>query len=102
MKRTLAITSGVSAFASPLHVGRPNLGAREAFLRRVNEMFDRRWLSNDGPLVREFELRVAGDQTLGVWGGLNADDRRALHKVWTSRRRDDIAQLPEDEAGEAR
>ncbi|MGH3550377.1 MAG: WhiB family transcriptional regulator [Pseudonocardiaceae bacterium] len=50
----------------------------------------------------EFELRVAGDQTLGVWGDLNTDDRRALHKVWTSRRHDDIAQLPEHEGGDAR
>lgn len=28
-------------------------------LRRVNEIFDRRWLTNDGPMVREFERRVA-------------------------------------------
>jgi len=50
----------------------------------------------------EFELRVAGEQTLGVWGALNTDDRLALHKVWASRRRDEIAQLPEvDEEGGA-
>ncbi|MCA1676002.1 MAG: WhiB family transcriptional regulator [Actinobacteria bacterium] len=49
----------------------------------------------------EFEIRVAGDQTLGVWGGLNADDRLALHKMWRSRRRAEIAALPEDqEAGQ--
>lgn len=49
----------------------------------------------------EFEVRVAGDQTLGVWGGLNAEDRRALVKVWRSRRRADIAALPDDqEAGQ--
>jgi dTDP-4-amino-4,6-dideoxygalactose transaminase len=40
-------------------VGRPNLGDREVFLRRVNEIFDRRWLSNDGPLLKEFEHRIA-------------------------------------------
>ncbi len=45
----------------------------------------------------EFEIRVAGDQTLGVWGGLNADDRAALHKVWRSRRREELAELPADE-----
>ncbi|MEI8287834.1 MAG: aminotransferase class I/II-fold pyridoxal phosphate-dependent enzyme [Verrucomicrobiota bacterium] len=55
---TLAILGKVSAFAEPLHVGRPNLGDREAVLRRVNEMFDRRWLTNDGPLVKEFEARI--------------------------------------------
>jgi dTDP-4-amino-4,6-dideoxygalactose transaminase len=43
-----------------LYVGRPNIGSRERFLQRVNEMFDRRWLSNDGPLLKEFEQRIAG------------------------------------------
>jgi dTDP-4-amino-4,6-dideoxygalactose transaminase len=42
-----------------LYVGRPNIGSRERFLQRVNEMFDRRWLSNDGPLLREFEQCIA-------------------------------------------
>jgi dTDP-4-amino-4,6-dideoxygalactose transaminase len=48
----------------PLHVGRPNIGDREAFLARVNEMLDRQWLSNNGPLVQEFEQRLA--QIVGV------------------------------------
>ena len=47
-----------------LHVGRPNLGNRESFLVRVNDILDRRWLSNNGPVVQEFEKRVA--ETLGV------------------------------------
>lgn len=42
-----------------LYVGRPNIGNRGRFLQRVNEMLDRRWLSNDGPLLKEFEQRVA-------------------------------------------
>jgi dTDP-4-amino-4,6-dideoxygalactose transaminase len=42
-----------------LYVGRPNIGNRQRFLQRVNEMFDRRWLSNDGPLLKEFEQRIA-------------------------------------------
>jgi len=33
----------------------------------------------------EFELRTAGAETVGVWGGLNEDDRRALHAVWMAR-----------------
>jgi WhiB family redox-sensing transcriptional regulator len=45
----------------------------------------------------EFELRVGGTDSVGVWGALNTDDRLALHKVWSSRRRDEIAQLPEDD-----
>ena len=43
-----------------LYVGRPNIGNRERFLERVNGILDRRWLSNDGPLLKEFEERVAG------------------------------------------
>jgi dTDP-4-amino-4,6-dideoxygalactose transaminase len=42
-----------------LHVGRPNLGDRNALLARINDMLDRRWFSNNGPLVQEFEKRVA-------------------------------------------
>jgi len=47
-----------------LHVGRPNMGNRKDFLRRVDEILDRRWLSNNGPVVQEFEKRIA--EILGV------------------------------------
>ena len=46
------------AFAEPLHVGRPNIGNSAALHRRVQDILDRRWLSNDGPTVREFEREV--------------------------------------------
>lgn len=49
---------------SILYVGCPNIGNRESFLGRVNDILDRRWLSNNGPVVQEFEKRVA--ETLGV------------------------------------
>jgi dTDP-4-amino-4,6-dideoxygalactose transaminase len=55
----LAINGAPPAFAQPLHVGRPNIGSREAFLNYADDIFDRRWLSNNGPLVQEFEQRVA-------------------------------------------
>jgi dTDP-4-amino-4,6-dideoxygalactose transaminase len=55
----LAINGAKPAFAEPLSVGRPNVGSREAFLKQVGAMFDRRWLTNDGPLVKEFERKVA-------------------------------------------
>ena len=48
----------------------------------------------------EFELRVAGEQSVGVWGGLNQDDRLALYKVWSYRHRADIEQMPGKEGGE--
>jgi len=44
---------------APLHVGGPNIGNREAFLARVNDILDRRWLSNNGQYVQEFEKRIA-------------------------------------------
>ncbi len=47
-----------------LHVGTPNTGNRAALLARINDMLDRRWFSNNGPLVQEFEQRAAG--LLGV------------------------------------
>lgn len=55
----LAINGASPAFDQPLHVGRPNIGDREAFLKYTEEIFDRRWLSNEGPVVQEFERRVA-------------------------------------------
>jgi len=60
----LAILGGDPAFREPLHVGRPNIGNREALMRRIGAILDRRWLSNNGPMVQEFEQRVA--QRLGV------------------------------------
>ena len=55
----LAIFGGAPAFQETLHVGRPNLGDRERLLERINDMLDRRWLSNNGPYVQEFERRIA-------------------------------------------
>jgi len=51
--------NGCPEFSELLHVGRPNIGNRERFLQRINEMLDRRWFSNDGPLVREFETAIS-------------------------------------------
>jgi dTDP-4-amino-4,6-dideoxygalactose transaminase len=42
-----------------LVVGRPNIGDRRRFLDRVEDILDRRWLSNGGAYVQEFEQRVA-------------------------------------------
>ena len=46
-------------FTEPLHVGRPNIGSAARFLELTSGALDRHWLSNDGPLVRELEVRVA-------------------------------------------
>jgi len=55
----LALLGGEPAFSAPLHVGRPNVGDRQAILRRIADTLDRRWLTNDGRYVREFEQRLA-------------------------------------------
>ena len=56
---SLAILGGAPAFVEHLHVGRPNIGDREQLLARLTDMLDRRWLTNNGPLVQEFEQRIA-------------------------------------------
>jgi dTDP-4-amino-4,6-dideoxygalactose transaminase len=60
----LAVFGGVPAFEGKLHVGRPNVGEKERLMSRIDEMLDRVWLSNNGPLVQEFEQKMAA--LLGV------------------------------------
>jgi dTDP-4-amino-4,6-dideoxygalactose transaminase len=60
----LAFFGGEPKFKEKLFVGRPNIGNRERLLARINDMLDRRWLSNNGVFVQEFEQRVA--EYLGV------------------------------------
>lgn len=55
----LAIHGAAPAFDQQLHVGRPNIGDRDAFMQYAADIFDRRWLSNNGPLVQELEDKVA-------------------------------------------
>ncbi len=40
----------------------------------------------------ELELRTSGEHTVGVWGALTEDDRRAVHAHWLRRgeRADDV------------
>ncbi|MCB0722434.1 MAG: aminotransferase class I/II-fold pyridoxal phosphate-dependent enzyme [Ignavibacteriae bacterium] len=55
----LAIFGKVPRFEKSLHVGKPNIGNREKFLERMNEILDSGWLTNHGPFVSEFEKRIA-------------------------------------------
>lgn len=55
----LAIFGGERSFETALHVGRPNIGDREKFIEQVNDILDRKWLTNNGTYVKEFEKRVA-------------------------------------------
>ncbi len=62
MKKTihdLAILGGAQAFSEKLHVGSPNIGDRGRLLERINDLLNRRWLTNNGPFVQELERRIA-------------------------------------------
>lgn len=55
----LAIFNDLPAFSESVHVGRPNIGDRKKLLERIEDLLDRRWLTNDGPYVRELEQLIA-------------------------------------------
>jgi dTDP-4-amino-4,6-dideoxygalactose transaminase len=55
----LAILGGTPAFEHVVHVGQPNIGDRDRLFGRINDMLDRKWLTNNGPYVQEFEQRMA-------------------------------------------
>ncbi|MGH8372230.1 MAG: DegT/DnrJ/EryC1/StrS family aminotransferase [Gammaproteobacteria bacterium] len=63
-KSDLAINGAAPAFDQPLHVGRPNIGDRDAFTRLAVQSLDNHRLTNNGPMVREFERRIT--ELLGV------------------------------------
>src|SRR5262245_15627326 len=60
----LAIVSGRPAFAERIHVGRPNLGDRQRLLALIEEILDRKWLTNGGQCEHELERRLS--EMLGV------------------------------------
>lgn len=46
------------------------------------------WLCRGCPVIDEcleLELRAAGPDTVGVWGGLSDTDRRELYRYWAAR-----------------
>ena len=55
----MALFGGRRIFDDPFYVGRPNLGDRSRLMQRLNDILDRRWLSNFGHYVQEFEKRIA-------------------------------------------
>lgn len=63
-KHDLAINGAPPAFDEPLHVGRPNIGNQKRFLELTSQILDNHWLTNNGPMVRDLESRIAS--LLGV------------------------------------
>jgi dTDP-4-amino-4,6-dideoxygalactose transaminase len=55
----LAINGAAPAFSEPQHVGRPNIGNKKAFHQYIDDIFERKWLTNNGPLVQELEHKIA-------------------------------------------
>ena len=55
----LGVFGGAPLFEEPVHVGRPNLPAYERVAERLRGIFERGWLTNQGPQVLEFEHQVA-------------------------------------------
>ena len=69
LKRTvgdLAAFGGAPAFESPLHVGRPNIGDRGAFLSRVHDILDRR-------LIARAQAALGGPEVIAAYEGLEID-----------------------------
>jgi len=55
----LAIFGKIPAFPGKLYVGRPNISDRTIFLKYIDSILETRWFTNNGPLVRELEERIA-------------------------------------------
>lgn len=73
VSRQLAILGGVPRFVEPLHVGRPNVGDIDRLRERIDGILDRRWFTNNGPVVQEFERalqdRLGVDHVIAVCNG---------------------------------
>jgi dTDP-4-amino-4,6-dideoxygalactose transaminase len=55
----LAIFGGRPLFREAVHVGRPNVGDQLKLMKRIGEVLESRWFTNNGPQVQEFERRIA-------------------------------------------
>lgn len=54
-----AVLGGAPAFRRTLHVGRPNMPDQQVFLNRIKQILSSGQLTNWGPLVQDFEARIA-------------------------------------------
>ena len=58
-KKDLAIFGAKPRFTEKLHVNKPNIGNRDVLIQRLNDILDRRWLTNEGIYVKELEKHIA-------------------------------------------
>lgn len=87
--QSFAILGGQPVFDSPVHVGTPNLGDLPLFHKHLEEIFSRRWLSNDGPVVRLFEQKLSEildvKHCIAVTNGTVAIELVAVSLGWRGR-----------------
>lgn len=61
---SLAYLGAPPLFEEKLFVGRPNIGNRQVLRERLDDILERRWLSNNGVYVQAFERKI--EHMLGV------------------------------------
>jgi dTDP-4-amino-4,6-dideoxygalactose transaminase len=54
----LVLFGGRPSFNQPLHVGCPNIPNQERLFERFQDILQKRWLTNNGSFVQEFESRI--------------------------------------------
>lgn len=54
----LAIFGNQPRFKNDLHVGRPNIGSKTRLFSLIEDCLERKWLTNDGVLVKQFEKMI--------------------------------------------
>ncbi|PCJ49777.1 MAG: dTDP-4-dehydro-6-deoxyglucose aminotransferase [Gammaproteobacteria bacterium] len=57
-KKELAIFGARPLYSEPLHVGCPNIGNKDVLFERLNDILERKWLTNNGKYVQEFESGI--------------------------------------------
>jgi len=60
----LALFGGPPVSERLLHVGKPNMPDRSLLMKQLEDVLDSGWLTNNGPMVREFEEHIR--ELLGV------------------------------------
>lgn len=55
----LAIFGGSPLFKTPQYVGRPNIGSKAELYGYLDDILERRWLTNNGIYVQKFEEQLA-------------------------------------------
>lgn len=58
-KIKLAKFTGIPCFNEKIYVGRPFIPDKNIILHRIENVIDSKWLTNDGPFVKQFEKKVS-------------------------------------------